>query len=1838
MGLFYFVSKWFNRDRRTGRACAGGNSDTTRRCVFETMEPRQLLTVAALDVGAVYIEEDFGTDAHGDTFEITFQGGAEGTELTRLEIHGDQGTPGFNVGDVFFDTQESGLGADHAAPFQLIAFETSNPAATFQVFATDGSPSLVLEFNGFTSGDKIRFSIDVDEVEYWDPAETDLDIINEGFDPITSGVEFQGTTLTAQFTAPHFHDIEIATIFRNRYDAELIASGLDLPEDNVDGKRDRTAAAIGNGMQQPLPVEISGTVFLDSDLNLVQSNQEFGLPNVRMELWRLQNDVYVFTGLATATDANGEYRFSSELNLQPGTYQVRQSQPANLFSVGAILGTVDGRSVGQLDIADPNRITAIEISNGGARAAGYDFAEAAPAAISGYVYHDRDNDGIRSPGEEGIGGVAVRIEPIDVIASQAPVVVTTGSDGSYQASGMAPGRYRVVQLEQPAGFLDGLDRAGTVNGQERGLANNPGDAIAQILLHGGDFGLEYNFGELQPATIGGRVQLADEDGRCFEEATIQRPLADVAVDLLDANGNLVSRTSTDANGEYRFSGLPPGRYTIVEHTPPGLLDGGERVGGVGDEIRGVVVGDDTIGEIMVHSGETADGYDFCEYLPAGISGFVYHDRDNDGVREDGEEGLADVNLVLLDQAGHQLAEKTTDATGRYSFDAWPAGTYAVVQQQPDDWVDGLDTVGQIAGSTVGRATNPGDRIDGITIRFGQHGVNYNFGELKHSTIEGSVYLTDADGDCFGSASSLRPLSGTTVWLEDEFGATIATTTTDQAGHYRFAELLPGRYAVIAVTPDGLIDGGEHLGTIDGVSAGEVLGNDTIGNILLSSGQSAIDFNFCEHEPASLSGYVYHDADNDGVFDDGESPIAGVEVSLQDDDNNTVAATTTDANGFYEFRGLSAGRYTIVETQPSGFLDGRDSVGQVDQVTVGSAINPGDRIEGVALRWGDAGRNYNFGELRSGSIEGFVHTDLDNDCVFDDHESPIAGVTIQLLDTEGGVISTTETDAGGFYRFENLPPGEYAVRQIQPAGYFHGGQRAGELSGDDSLDDIIAAIAVGSGQRLTDYNFCEQPPSSISGYVYADLDGDCVLDADEAPIAEVMIELLDANGAVVAATRTNVDGFYQFVNLPRGVYSIRQTQPDGFFDGSQRAGSAGGDDANANLIGGIHIEAGMDLHGYDFCETPPGSLWGHVFVDANRNVTFDEGETPIRGVSMRLLDSRGNVLAETQTGTDGGYHFANLPPGEYAISQQQPSGYFSGGQSAASGGDVRVENLIARITLGAGRDQPNCDFAELLPGRISGYVFQDGPEIETDDGQPPADIRSVRDGLRTPDDTPLAGVQLELRDGVSGDPIGAQVALPGLYEGDQIRTVTDENGYYEFRGLPRGNYSVYQIHPDGYVDSLDTPGTTSGIAINPSDDINPLILQRLSTDPGNDAIILIPLPFGGVSEDNNFSEIVVRRKPTFLPPQEPPIALPSIEVVTPPPTLAPVFTPPLFAAPPPARLSLGIVGGGGIDFTWHLSVIDGGLPRGDFRALPVEGLVWRTALALDETQWNRRALNEGRWLTRLNTDSEADSSLGQQEHRFGTRGGIPIVGDFNGDGIAELGIFDRGHWFLDINGNGVWDDEDLWAKLGNEFDRPVVGDWNGDGKDDIGIHGPAWEGDPRAINHEPGLPDLSNKPKPNRKPKNMPPNSEEATSGRRLLKSTIDGKIRADVIDHVFHFGASVDKPVTGDWTGDGIRTVGTFRDGLWKIDIDGDGHWSDGDEVVQFGQAGDLPVVGDFNGDGVDEIGVFRRGLWIIDINGNRKIDAHDKVFELGGEGDYPVVGDFDGDGIDDPGVYRDAA
>ncbi|MBI1916508.1 MAG: hypothetical protein HYS12_17505 [Planctomycetes bacterium] len=144
-------------------------------------------------------------------------------------------------------------------------------------------------------------------------------------------------------------------------------------------------------------------------------------------------------------------------------------------------------------------------------------------------------------------------------------------------------------------------------------------------------------------------------------------------------------------------------------------------------------------------------------------------------------------------------------------------------------------------------------------------------------------------------------------------------------------------------------------------------SDVISGIVLPAGTvQATGYNFAEIPPSRLQGLVWEDFNDDGAVDFGEQAIAGVTIHLTgtDDRGQSVNLTmTTDDQGIFEFANLrpsDANGYTVSEDQPSGFADGKESLGTVNGVLTGAVIDHVFSNISLLLPGGD-GVNYNFGE-------------------------------------------------------------------------------------------------------------------------------------------------------------------------------------------------------------------------------------------------------------------------------------------------------------------------------------------------------------------------------------------------------------------------------------------------------------------------------------------------------------------------------------------------------------------------------------------------------------------------------------------------------------------------------------------------------------------------------------------------------------------------------------------------------------------------------------------------------------------------------------------------------------
>ena len=879
-------------------------------------------------------------------------------------------------------------------------------------------------------------------------------------------------------------------------------------------------------------------------------------------------------------------------------------------------------------------------------------------------------------------------------------------------------------------------------------------------------------------------------------------IAGQTVELLNNVGVVIATTTTDAAGNYQFTNLAAGTYSIREpNQPPGTLNGTTTAGtivngaGTAGTASGVGTAPSTVSNItLVNTAgivSSSANNNFAEIVPSVISGTVYQDDNANGVKNGTEPGLAGVPITLsgVDDLGNAVTlNTTTDASGNYSFAnlrpscsplAPPTCPGYVITEgaQPANTTNGIATAGTVVDQTTsanvgtpGAASNNApaigaappapaiplgtSRTTGIILPANAVAANNNFAELpSNRSISGRIFQ-DSNGDGIfsagetGTAGQLLTLTGTDL----NGNAVSVTATTDVNGNYTFANLPPGtNYTITCTTcppPGGFTNSATPLaypGSAGGAAGGTTAVPVITGIDLSGTNTISANNNFTKVPTGALiSGKLFFDTNNDGVQQAGEPAISGQTVELRDNASNALlASSTTDASGNYRFTGLAAGTYKVVEpTQPPGTVDGKTTAGTINGVTTGVAT------------------------------------------------------------AQGAVPST------------------------------------------------ISAIALAANQLSINNNFAETATIGIGGKVYVDANNNGVQDPGEPGIGNVTITLSGTDNAgnpVLRTTTTAADGSWTLSGLPpsnAAGYSVIEAQPTAWVSGINTAGTAGGTVAG-DVISGIVLASSVSATNYNFGERG-GSLGGFIYNDTNGNGTRQATEPGIGGVTLTLTgtDAAGNpVNVPVVTAADGSYSFPNLPSPNgagYSITRGAlPGGFAAGGQNAGSlGGNVGVGGVISAIPFPvAGSNGVNYNFGAVAGGavaRVSGTVYLDANHNRV---------------LDEPAGAGRAGWTVEL--------IQRANPLNNTNYTLIASTVTDASGNYQFTNLAPGiSYEIRFRMPGNSAVFGKPQSTEAGVDLTYGTIRNltlaagaNVVSQNLPLDPGGviyDAVTRQPIPGAAVT--------------------------------------------------------------------------------------------------------------------------------------------------------------------------------------------------------------------------------------------------------------------------------------------------------------------------------------------------------------------------------------------------------
>ena len=405
--------------------------------------------------------------------------------------------------------------------------------------------------------------------------------------------------------------------------------------------------------------------------------------------------------------------------------------------------------------------------------------------------------------------------------------------------------------------------------------------------------------------------------------------------------------------------------------------------------------------------------------------------------------------------------------------------------------------------------------------------------------------------------------------------------------------------------------------------------------------------------------------------------------------NTIAGTAvTSGGGNYTFSNLLPGIYYVEFGAIPGYsrtlsdrgADTSDS--DADPVT--------GRTANVTLSSGQENLTLDAGYFLPVTIGDLVFNDTNANGLQDPGESGLGGVGVSVYRPGFGpdgipgnaddatAVAAQTTPAGGSYSFTGLRPGIYQVGFGSLSGY---GRTLAGQGGDDAKDSDADAVtgltagyplAAGGSDITIDAGYYQT--ATVFGHLYIDTNGNGDQDPGEPDLANVNVIITDVNGAsqtVVTAPNGNWTA-----TVPPGstTANVDETDPQYPAGYTQTEGS---DPTVVIAVSGASTDAGID--GYYI----PGTISGHLYIDANGNGDQDPGEPDLADVGVVVTDSNGN--AQTVITNPSGNWVATVPPGGTSANVDESDPDFPSSYTQTEGTDPTLVTAIAGSGVDAGID-------------------------------------------------------------------------------------------------------------------------------------------------------------------------------------------------------------------------------------------------------------------------------------------------------------------------------------------------------------------------------------------------------------------------------------------------------------------------------------------------------------------------------------------------------------------------
>ena len=743
------------------------------------------------------------------------------------------------------------------------------------------------------------------------------------------------------------------------------------------------------------------------------------------------------------------------------------------------------------------------------------------AEVKGICYIDANYNGYYDEGEQPLAGVkmvALKQQDDETIAT-----AWSGEDGRFTLTSLRGNNYKIRALLPDDGCTFTVTADGELGNRFASRSDRRENFWNDFRLEDGEI-REIAVGAIYPATVKGTVYM-DDDFSATQNGK-EKIVSNYPVSLTDQNGNVVASDKTSVKGVYELIGIPPGQYRLTVQAVKGYAF--TKLG------EGNVVLNKTGGEgyselFTVGIADTVTGMDIGMIKPGTVEGAVFADRNDNGVRDAGEDGLPGVTVRLVSEEGEEAFRAEIGEDGQYLFDAVMPGRYYVEYIMPENAVIArtAENGNRISGEgTVGRT----DSFDFVT---GGYEKAPLCGALTLGRIQGVAYQ-DHNGNGTQDSGE-ETLAGMTVKMIPSRGELEeAEVVTGEDGTFELAGLRPDLYTLQAVCPEGFA-----MSRTDYLELPLAAGKTTQSvELEVSMGAEWTGQMTGAVRPAAIRGRVWMDENCNGLFDEGEKTPAGLTVTVIDESTGNVFDTpVTDGDGFYTAAGMIPGSFSV--TYP------------LDDETI--APKAGDNqftekdgrmeITGIRLEENETRDNLLLGIVRYTRISGQVWIDRGEAI------EALPGAEVTLTDENGTAVDTVVSGDDGEYSFAHLLPGTYVLHATAPEGSVIIEPDDSRLTGSTlsvmtetvNRNGTSDRIELWMGEDQTRMDIGCVLPGALGDVCWLDLDGDGLQGAGEYGIPGVRVEAL-RNGATVAETVTDQYGFWRLPDLYPAAYTLRVTAP------------------------------------------------------------------------------------------------------------------------------------------------------------------------------------------------------------------------------------------------------------------------------------------------------------------------------------------------------------------------------------------------------------------------------------------------------------------------------------------------------------------------------------------------------------------------------------------------------------------------------------------------------------------------------------------------------------------------